>query len=381
MATIEPTDAAVGPAFRAMSRAVLSIAAELRLDPVLAQLAEAARELVGARYAAIGIPDGDGGFASFIPSGMSEAQLDALGELPRMHGLLGAMLESTEPYRTADVRSDPRYEGWPDEHPTMRSFLGVPIVARGEIIGAVYLTEKAGERHGLFTDDDVELIQILAAHAAIAIENARLYESSRELSIVEERKRLARELHDSVVQSLYAVSLTAEGAARQPGADGARDALLQIAELARGAMDEMRGLIFELRPAVLEQDGLVPALRKHAEVLCRVHAVEIAVEVDGERRLDARTEQGLFRIAQEALGNSLKHAGARRVDLRVAMPDGRVAISVCDDGEGFEPDVARRRSGRLGLTSMQERAEALGAELSIDSSPAAGTTVSVVLAV
>ena len=132
-------------ATEALSDAVLAIAAEHAVEPVLQKLVDAARELAGARYAAIGVPDGDGGFGRFITSGMSDALIASLGELPRTHGLLGAMLESAEPYRTQDIRQDPRFRGWwPRAHPSMASFLGVPIVSRGAIVGAFYLTEKEG---------------------------------------------------------------------------------------------------------------------------------------------------------------------------------------------------------------------------------------------
>src|SRR6187549_1423881 len=199
------------PAFRAVSDAVLAIAAELSVEPILQKLVYAARELGGARYAALGVPDGEGAFARFITSGMSEELIEAMGPLPRTHGLLGAMLESPEPYRVDDIHTDPRFRGWwPSAHPDMRTFLGVPVVARGRVIGAVYLTEKVGGAS--FTGDDERLIGLLAAHAAIAIENARLHERSRELSIVEERNRLARELHDSVTQRLFGVALAAESA-------------------------------------------------------------------------------------------------------------------------------------------------------------------------
>src|SRR4051794_36228256 len=174
-------------AFRALSDVVLAIAAEREVEPVLQQVVDSARELAGARYAALGIPDGEGAFACFITSGMSDQLIAAMGPLPRTHGMLGAMLQSPEPHLTDDITQDPRFRGWwPRAHPMMRSFLGVPITARGEIIGALYLTEKEGG----FTPADQRLIELLAAHAAIAIENARLHERSRELSIVEERNRL-----------------------------------------------------------------------------------------------------------------------------------------------------------------------------------------------
>jgi len=362
-----------------MSDAVLTIAAERRVDAVLQKLADAARSLVDARYTAIGIPDGDGGFSTFITSGMTDAQYEALGELPRTHGMLGAMLETPEPYSARNVQDDPRFEGWPAEHPNMRTFLGVPIVSRGEVIGAFYLTEKKGRRGADFTDEDEELIRTLAGHAAIAIENARLHERSRELSTIEERKRLARELHDSVTQTLFSIGLTAEAAAELVDLDPARarEQLGHLQELTRAAMGEMRSLIFELRPAELETEGLAAALRKHVDVVRRLHGQEIDLAVEGDRRLPPDVERGLLRIAQEALGNAVRHSGAQRVKLSLAAHDSRVTLRVLDDGRGFDPEEAVMRSRRLGLTSMRERAEALGGTLAIDSEPGRGTAIEV----
>jgi signal transduction histidine kinase len=366
-------------ALRAMSDAVLTIAAERRVDAVLQKLADAARSLVDARYTAIGIPDGDGRFATFITSGMTDAQYEALGELPRTHGMLGAMLQAPEPYRSQNIQDDCRFEGWPAAHPNMRTFLGVPIVARGEVMGAFYLTEKKGPRGAGFTDEDEELIRTLAAHAAIAIENARLHERSRELSTIEERKRLARELHDSVTQTLFSIGLTAEAAAELVDANPARarEQLGYLQELTRAAMGEMRSLIFELRPAELETEGLASVLRKHVDVVRRLHEQEIEFAVEGDRRLPPDVERGLLRIAQEALGNAVRHSGAQRVTLSLAARDSRVSLRVVDDGRGFDPEEAVTRSRRLGLTSMRERAEALGGTLAIDSEPGRGTAIEV----
>lgn len=364
------------PAFRAMSDAVLAITAELSVERILKEIVHAARRLAHARYAALGVPDGEGGFAQFITSGMSAKQWDAIGTLPRTHGLLGAMLESRKPYRTDDIKSDRRFQGWPDKHPRMKSFLGVPITSKGAIIGAFYLTNRMAAPR--FTEADQHVIETLAAHAAIAIENARLYERSRELSVIEERNRLARELHDSVTQTLFSLSLTADAAATLADTDPkrAKKQIRNVQELAREAMQEMRSLIFEFRPAELGADGLVPTLRKRVEVLRRVYRKDIELRVDGERRLDEDTEKELFRIAQEALNNALKHSQASKVWVEIDVRDSRVALSVCDDGVGFDPELAQERSGRLGLTSMRERAEALGANLSIESEAGAGTRVS-----
>ena len=135
-AAVCPTCGSNGPAFAAMNDVVLALAADLAVAPILQQLVEASRQLVGARYAALGVPDGEGGFARFITSGISDKQREALGDLPRQHGLLGAMLHERASYRTIDIQQDPRFEGWPPVHPSMRSFLGVPILSKGEVIGA-----------------------------------------------------------------------------------------------------------------------------------------------------------------------------------------------------------------------------------------------------
>jgi signal transduction histidine kinase len=363
-------------AFRAMSDSVLAIAAEHSVEPVLQKLVHAARELAGARYAALGVPDGEGAFAQFLTSGMSDELVAAMGPLPRTHGLLGAMLESEEHYRTADIREDPRFQGWwPAEHPEMRSFLGVPIVSRSGVIGAFYLTEKDGSAE--FGDEELQLIEMLAAHAAIAIENARLFERSRELSILEERNRLARDLHDSVTQKLFGVVLTAEVAATLVGSDAeeARNQLRRLQELAQDAMEELRSAIFELQPPALESEGLATALRKHVDVLRRVYRREIRLELAGTPRLPPRADGEVFRIAQEALQNALRHAGAERIDVRLDARDGALALSVADDGSGFDTAAPALRSRRLGLTSMEERARAVGGVLAIESEPGGGTVV------
>jgi signal transduction histidine kinase len=363
-------------ALEAISDAVLAIAAEREVEPVLRRLVRSARELAGARYAALGIPDGEGAFAQFITAGMTDEEIAAMGPLPRTHGLLGAMLEAGEPYRTADIRRDPRFRGWwPSAHPRMRSFLGVPIVARGEVIAAFYLTEKHGADE--FGADEQRLIEMLAAHAAIAIENARLLERSRELSIVEERNRLARELHDSVSQKLFGLVLVAEAAATIVERDGAgaREQLMRLGELAQDALGELRGLIFELRPASLEEEGLAATLRKQVDLLRRTHDRDIELRITGTPQVPPEAETEVLRIAQEALHNALRHAQAERIELRMETRDGRLIVTVADDGVGFDPAEPGLRSRRLGLTSMEERAWGLGGTLTVVSHAREGTTV------
>ncbi len=256
----------------------------------------------------------------------------------------------------------------------MRSFLGVPIVAPPDVIGAFYLTEKLGAPG--FSVEDEELIGLLAAHAAIAIANARLHERTHELSVVAERNRLALDLHDAVSQKLFGLVLSAEAARtlldRDP--EAARGQVTKLQTLAQEALEELRSLVFELRPPELEHDGLAGALRKHVELLRRLgqHELELAVE---DVPVDPGRDREVLRVAQEALQNASKHARATRVTVRLHELDGRLLLEVEDDGVGFEPDGPAVRARSLGLTSMEERARRLGGTLAIVSAPGAGTTV------
>ena len=366
----------LSPTLKAVSDAVLAVAAEQSVEDVLQRLVHGARELASARYAALGLPDGEGGFRRFLTSGMSDELVASLGPLPRQHGVLGAMLETRAPHRTADIHHHPRFRGWwPSGHPDMRSFMGVPIVAPQGVIGAFYLTEKVGGPD--FTDEDEELIELLAAHAAIAIANARLYEETRELSVHAERNRLALELHDAVSQKLFGLVLNAEAAGTllESDPDAARAQVGKLQALAKEALDELRSLMFELRPPDLERDGLGGTLRKHVDVLRHLQDAEIELEVRAALPADPARDREVLRIAQEALQNALRHAGAKRIAVRLRGDDAGLVLEIEDDGRGFDPHAPGLRSRRLGLTSMEERAERLGGWLEIRSAPGAGTTV------
>ena len=384
-----PTPGVAAEVLAALSAAVRAVTLGSTLDRVLAELATRARDLVGARYAAIGIPEPDGDeFARFVTVGMSDELIAELGPLPRTHGLLDAMLADPSPYRTADITQDPRFRGWwPEAHPEMRSFLGVPIVSAGDIIGAFYLTDKQNAVE--FTAADEDAVVLLSSHAAIAIDQARLFEDSRELALVQERARLARELHDAMSQSLFSLQLAAETASRlltdDPGA--AAEQLGLVRELSARIAGELRGTVEGLRPADLERDGLAAALRDHLTVAGRAHDLPVDLDIGELPDLDPTAEHQVLRIAQEAVTNALRHADASRVQvsLRSGVPGagdgddggdtGEVVLRVVDDGNGFDPQARAVRARRLGLTSMHERAASLGGALTVTSAPRQGTTV------
>jgi signal transduction histidine kinase len=290
------------------------------------------------------------------------------------------MLHEARPERLADVRKDPRFEGWPSAHPDMSDFLGLPIRDDDEVIGALFLANKncpKPEGSCGFTEDDEELLTILAQHAAIALTNARLYERSRELTIAEERSRLAHELHDAVSQKLFSLRLTAQAAATLVDRDPSRakGELQQVAALAAEAADELRAAVVELRPTALDEDGLVATLRTQIQVLDRAHSARVTFSSRGVRALPASHEEAMLRVAQESLHNALRHSGAARVDVTLEKHGTGAVLRVTDDGSGFEPTAIRKAGRHLGLVSMRDRASGVGGRLTVESAPGKGTTI------
>ncbi|MBB5625559.1 GAF domain-containing sensor histidine kinase [Sphaerisporangium krabiense] len=357
----------------AVSSAVLAVTRHLSVREVLQVIVRSARALLGARYAALGVPDEDGSFAEFVAEGVSDRQWEAIGPLPRQHGMLAAMLRDATPVRLPDIRDDPRFEWWPSAHPVLKDFIGVPIRDGDQVLGIIFLSNK--RTPGGFTSHDQDLLTLFAAHAAIALTNARLYERGRELTVVEERTRVARELHDAVTQKLFSLRLTAQAAASlvhgHPGRALAE--IERVERLAGEALAELRAVIVELRPAELDRHGLVEALRKHVALLDRLNPETVSFSAAGEAGdLPAATEVTVLRVAQEAVHNALRHAGASSIAVRLSMPGSRLTLEISDDGDGFDVDAPVRG---LGLVSMRDRAEEAGGALRVSSEPGAGTTV------
>jgi signal transduction histidine kinase len=260
----------------------------------------------------------------------------------------------------------------PDSHGSgPQNFMCVPLAVRAQLIGMLTVADAPPASFGARA---TTLALGIARQAAMAIENARLLDRARQAAVLEERQRLSRELHDSITQALYGISLYAEAAGRAlSGGDmePAATNLQEIRETTREALGEMRLLLFELRPPLLQEYGLAPALR------ARLQAVEVRAglvtefECENEERLSPEREQELYRLAQEALNNVLKHAHASRVSVRLGIATGAATLEVADDGVGFEP--ALQSGAGFGLPGMRERAERLGGSLRIDSSPGTGT--------
>lgn len=376
--------AAALAAMSELSEAVLAVTQHLDTSTVLRTILRTARDLVGAEYAALGVPDGAGSFARFLVEGMTDEEWKAIGPLPRQHGMLGVMMHDPHPQRLPDIMADPRFSWWPAAHPRLHGFLGVPIRDGDMILGALFMgnTEPVGAD---FTDDDEALLKILAAHAAIALTHARLYERERELAITTERARLARELHDAVAQKLFALRLTAQAASTLVESDPerAREQLAQVGALATEAAEELSTAVGELRTPDLAGDGLAEALRKQVAVIDRARSAHGGPRVRFACRqtqaLPPTHDQVVLRVAQEALHNALKHAGASRIDVSLHAittgPErlvGGVKLVVRDDGGGFDPEAAGRG---LGLVSMRERADSVGGRLTVRTQPGTGTVI------
>jgi signal transduction histidine kinase len=369
---------------RRVSAAVLAVTRELSVRDVLQVIVRSVRSLSGARYAALGVPDDRGSFAEFVVDGISERWRKAIGPLPRQHGMLAVLLREGQPLRLADIRADPRFEGWPAAHPELADILGMPIKDRDRVLGFIFAANKTGGGIG-FTERDEEVLALFAAHAAIALTNARLYERARQLSVLEERARLARDLHDAVSQKLFSIRVKARAASvlagRDPASgdtDRAAAEMESVAALAGDAQAELRAVIDGLAPPEISEAGLAGSLRRYALLAGKAHGVRVAFTADDPPALGADREAALYRIAQEALHNALRHSGASEVCVSVATAPRRVVLEVSDQGKGFVPELA---SGGRGLPSLRERAAGAGASLVIRSAPGEGTTVRVVMPV
>jgi signal transduction histidine kinase len=361
-----------------VSQVVLAVARQLSTRDVLEMIVRSARSLVNARYAALGVPDDQGSFAEFVTDGISEREQKAIGPVPRQHGLLGVLLREGQPIRVDDIRADPRFEWWPSAHPDMSDFIGMPIRDGRDVLGIIFAACKCVP--GGFTERDEQLLGLFASHAAIALTNARLYERGRELSVLEERARLARELHDAVSQKLFSIRVKARAAEVLVPRDPSRAVaeMESVAELSGQAHAELRAVIDGLAPPDLAAGGLAGSLRSYAVLAGRTHGVQVKFDAAADLpALGAEQETAVYRIAQEALHNALRHSGAPTIRVSLAVRRSRMVLEVADRGRGFAADTpaASRAPVGLGLASMRERAAAAGGRLTVRSAPGDGTVV------
>jgi signal transduction histidine kinase len=333
------------------------------------------RDVTNARYGALAIVDGEGHIAEFLTSGMSRDERNRIGRPPRGNGLLGVVIRDGETLRVDRISEHPRSEGFPPHHPPMTSFIGLPIIYEGRILGDLYLTDKNGGEP--FTKRDEDTLRTFAGHASIAIENARLYRRVQDLAVLEERDRIGMDLHDGIIQSLYATGLTLETCLEDLH-DGPEPVHLQLERAIHDlnqTIADIRSYIFGLRPAVLADTdlaGAVGTLLQELKVNTLVD-VSLAEEPGACRGLSPEQITALFHVAHESLTNVRKHAQASHVAARLERRDGVFSMTIVDDGIGF--DRGRPGSGQ-GLRNMRERLEALGGRLELRSASSKGTEIS-----
>jgi signal transduction histidine kinase len=374
-------DATDPQVYAALDAAVRGIAGYHTLDETLQLIVDLVRPLVAAEYVALGIVDSRGAIERFITSGMDDATRRRIGDLPRGKGLLGLIIRENRSYRIADIATDPRRAGFPPHHPEMHSFLGVPIAVEGNGIGRLYLTNKIGAPE--FSPGDQQLVETFAVHAGLAMERAVLQDQVRRLAVVDERERISQDLHDGIIQDLYAVGLALEDVPDLM-ADNRGEASRRVERAIESlhlTIRDIRNFIFGLRPEFLEGAGLRVGLAALAEEL-RLNAM-LEVELRAPTAVPDPTEDvaaQILAIAKEALSNVARHAGAHQVVIDLA--DEVVAgasgwrMTISDDGVGFDPRSSAVL-GHHGLANMRARVRDLGGTLDIDSRPGGPTRVAV----
>lgn len=371
-------------------RVALGLAGEHDVDDILERVVAGAAEVTGARYAALGSYDKAGQIERFVHHGVDAATVRRIGALPEGRGLLGEVILSDGPIRLDDLTTDPRSCGFPRHHPPMRSFLGVPVRRGERRFGNLYLTEKPGG----FDEQDEQRVVVLAAFAAAALESVLLTAAeervradrdllSRIIGAQEaERARVARDLHDEIGQSLTSVLLGQRlvlDALEAQGEDlaEAQDRAEEVRQLVANALVEVRRLAFELRPIVLDDVGLIAAVRRLASDLAERHGFDAHVVLDGlaeNTRLDPEVETVVYRVVQEALTNVVRHAGASRAQISLTIAGPLLLADVVDDGVGFDASPDRLEQS-LGLTGMVERAGLVDGQVEVTSERGRGTTV------
>lgn len=361
----------------------LDIHGELSLEGLLQRIVDRARPLLHARYGALSVIADNGRIESFITSGMDADTRQRIGPPPRGHGLLAVVLEHGQRLRIADVTRDPRRRGFPDHHPVMHSLVAVPITCSGPFRGNLYLAERADGAE--FTVEDEEVLARFASMAAIAIDNAYLHERAGDLAAAEERLRIAHEMHDGLAQVLAYVNTKAQAVAeflRQGRNAEAEGQLQQLASAAREVYADTRESILNLRTSAAQDQSFGETLQHYVEKWQDQSGIRCDATLDVELSLKPQVELQVLRIAQEALSNIRKHAGATRARVEARCVDSRFRLVVEDDGAGFDPEAQRRgASPRFGLTTMRERATTIGATLHVDTAPGSGTRVSLELPV
>ncbi len=367
----------------ALRQAALALTSEVDLTQVLQRVVDLSRQLSKARYAALGVLDVEGTrIEQFVTSGISPEERSAMGETPMGKGLLGAILAERRPMRVASIAEDPRSVGFPANHPPMTSLLGVSLIYKGKVLGNLYLTDKydaEGRGPLQFTEQDQDVVEMFAAQASIAIENARLYRQNQQIAIMQERERFGMNLHDGVIQSIYALGLLLDDAYHRADEEPAlaKERIGLTVRALNEVIRDIRSYIMDLGPQRFAGRSLAEGMDELARTYSANAALTVALEVDAKAAARATPQQAaeLLHVTQEALANVQKHACADQVSVSLVRTGGRICLAIDDNGEGFDVFHTAHNSPGHGLRNMQERARTLGGEFEIDSESGRGTRI------
>ena len=364
-----------------LHKAALTLTKEIELATVLQSVVDEARTLVAAQYGALGVLEEEGNYIDqFIVSGITQQHRALMGPPPRGNGILGALIKTGEPIRVPKISEDPRSVGFPPNHPPMRSLLGVPISFQGEILGDLYVTDKAGDSGTVtaFSEQDQQLLEMFATQAAIAIKNAQFHRQSQQLTLLRERDRFGMDLHDGVIQSIYGIGLMLEEAQNRFDSEtqGGKELISHAIDGLRSTIRDIRNYIMDLRPQQFQGRDLREGLAELAREL-RAHSflsIDIQVETDDLMRLSPEQTVEILHMSREALTNVRKHARASQVDIHVTSQDDVLQISISDNGIGLDPNQLTTETGN-GLHNMQDRAQGLGGNVMFSKRESGGTRV------
>jgi len=353
------------------------VTATADLAQLLFATAETARDTTGARYAAMGVIGEHGTLIEFLHVGLEPGTAEAIGHPPVGKGVLGTLIRSAKTIRLDHLEDHPDSTGFPPNHPMMETFLGVPVRVGERVFGNLYLTEKPGG----FTEEDEHLVEALAVIAGAAISNSRMQQRMRRLAVADDRERIARDLHDAIIQDIFAVGLLLQGLALRTEDDRERIDLEDAVTRLDKAIAALRKFIFDLRQPSWQDRNLAAELAHVVRQLAEPYGVEVNVTVAGElggegEQVSGEVIDDACQIVREATSNALRHSNAAAVDVRVDRNAGFLVINVTDRGRGFDPGNAPEG---MGLSNLRRRAEKSGGETTIHSRPGEGTTVRVLL--
>jgi signal transduction histidine kinase len=359
---------------KALTEAAATVVGTAQLENLLGRLVETARETTGARYVALGVIGEHKTLTEFVHRGIDEGTVAMIGHLPEGRGVLGTLIRDRTTIRLERLSDHPDSVGFPEHHPPMESFLGVAVGTADMAYGNLYLTEKDGG----FTEEDEVLVGALAAIAGSAVETTRLRSRLERLAVIEDRQRIGRDLHDSIIQDLFATGLELQGWAARAGAEAVSEQLDHAVDRIDAIIDALRRVVSDLGRSG-ERSTFEEALRLHVGQLARPHdsAVVVTVEpMDIDFGVDLT--DAILPIVGEAVSNALRHSDSAVVEVVVELLADRLLVSVIDQGNGFDPSTVERG---MGLGNLEARAQRLGGKLSVRSVVGAGTVVEVVLPV